>query len=164
MAKLHFHGQDDFSSPTAAVAGLVATISVGREEGRFFPDLPEGVSACPLRRGIVGLVSQPIAAPCDGDHFGVVQEPVEDRRGAGDVAHQLAPVLQRPVRGHNGRTRLVSATVSRVWCHRPYWPRGSPCAKPNALVAGQPGDKFTLDVSFLDGRRHLPIVKLRRAA
>ena len=25
---------------------------------------------------------------------------------------------------------------------RPRWPRGSPCAKPSTLVAGQPGDRF----------------------
>jgi putative transposase len=47
---------------------------------------------------------------------------------------------------------------------RPRWPRGSPCARPQALVAGQPGDRFTLEVRFHGGQRALPIVKLRRAA
>jgi putative transposase len=47
---------------------------------------------------------------------------------------------------------------------RPAWPRGSPCARPQALVAGQPGDHFSLDVEHHAGRRHLPIVTLRRAA
>ena len=44
------------------------------------------------------------------------------------------------------------------------WPRGSPCAKPQTLVAGQPGDQFTLQVDFHKGRKHLPIVTLKRAA
>ncbi len=47
---------------------------------------------------------------------------------------------------------------------RPRWPRSSPCAKPRTLVAGQPGDRFTLVVDFHKGKRHLPIVSLRRAA
>ncbi len=47
---------------------------------------------------------------------------------------------------------------------RERWPRPSPCAEPRTLIAGQPGDRCTLDVSFLDGRRHLPIVSLKRAA
>lgn len=47
---------------------------------------------------------------------------------------------------------------------RERWPRSSPCAKPRTLVAGQPGDQFTLQVDFRDGRKHLPIVSLKRAA
>ena len=44
------------------------------------------------------------------------------------------------------------------------WPRGSPCAKPQTLVAGKPGDRFTLQGDFHEGRRHLPIVTFKRAA
>ena len=44
------------------------------------------------------------------------------------------------------------------------WPHGSPCAKPQTLVAGKPGDQFTLHVDFHEGRRHLPVVTLKRAA
>ncbi len=45
---------------------------------------------------------------------------------------------------------------------RAHWPR--PCARPRTLVAGEPGDRFTLNVEQFQGRRHLPIVTLRRAA
>jgi transposase InsO family protein len=45
---------------------------------------------------------------------------------------------------------------------RARWPRGSPCARPWALVRGSPGAKLTLDVSFYRGHKHLPIVTLRR--
>jgi len=44
------------------------------------------------------------------------------------------------------------------------WPRGSPCAKPWALVRGSPGAKLTLEVSFHNGKKHLPIVKVKHAA
>jgi putative transposase len=47
---------------------------------------------------------------------------------------------------------------------RKRWPRSAPCARPQTLVAGQPGDRFTLQVSFVDSRRHLPVVSLKRAA
>ena len=47
---------------------------------------------------------------------------------------------------------------------RQQWPRRSRCAKPRTLVAGQPGDRFSLEVGYHDGRRHLPVVSLRRAA
>jgi len=47
---------------------------------------------------------------------------------------------------------------------RERWPHGSPCAKPWALVRGRPGAKVMLEVSFHHGRKHLPIVTLKRAA
>jgi transposase InsO family protein len=46
---------------------------------------------------------------------------------------------------------------------RSRWPRGSPCAKPWALVRGSPSVKLTLEVSFHAGRKHLPVVTLKRA-
>jgi transposase InsO family protein len=47
---------------------------------------------------------------------------------------------------------------------RRLWPRGSPCATPQAMVRGRPGVRLNLDVDYVSGRRHLPIVQLRRAA
>ncbi len=47
---------------------------------------------------------------------------------------------------------------------RACWPRGSPCAKPSALIRGEAGARLELHVEFLGGRGHLPIVSLRRAA
>jgi hypothetical protein len=47
---------------------------------------------------------------------------------------------------------------------RKRWSRRSPCAGPQTLIAGQPGDRFTLEVDFPGGRRHLPIVAPKRAA
>lgn len=47
---------------------------------------------------------------------------------------------------------------------RSNWPRSSPCAKPQTLVAGKPGQGFEMTVDFHGKRRHLPIVRLKRAA
>ena len=46
---------------------------------------------------------------------------------------------------------------------RARWPRAAPCARPQTLVAGQPGDRFTITVGFRAGRRNLPVVSLQRA-
>ncbi len=44
------------------------------------------------------------------------------------------------------------------------WPRGSPCAAPQAKVRGRRGVKLELNVERLGGRKHLPVVSLQRAA
>jgi putative transposase len=47
---------------------------------------------------------------------------------------------------------------------RSRWPRGSPCAKPWGLVRGKVGAKLEMEVNFLHGRKHLPILSLKRVA
>jgi transposase InsO family protein len=47
---------------------------------------------------------------------------------------------------------------------RERWPRGAPCAGPNALVRGRPGVRVELEVSYASGRSHLPLVALRKTA
>jgi putative transposase len=47
---------------------------------------------------------------------------------------------------------------------RARWPRRSPCAGPNTLIRGRPGVQLELDVRFQRGRKHLPVVEVRRAA
>jgi hypothetical protein len=44
------------------------------------------------------------------------------------------------------------------------WPRGSPCAKPQVGIDGNPGDPVFIEIDCLEGRRHLPIIRVRRAA
>ncbi len=77
---------------------------------------------------------------------------------------------------HHPHMTLGGGTPNEVYFgHRPAnqcprleprkdWPCRSLCAKPGTLVAGQPGDRFSLDVGYHDGRLHLPIVSLKRAA
>jgi hypothetical protein len=47
---------------------------------------------------------------------------------------------------------------------RAHWPRGAPCANPRVPIRGCSGQPLDLDVEFHAGRKHLPIVTLRRAA
>ncbi len=55
-------------------------------------------------------------------------------------------------------------------CRRPRyeprtrWPRRSPCAALHALVRGRPGIAIELNVEHRGGRKHLPVVSLRRVA
>jgi hypothetical protein len=77
---------------------------------------------------------------------------------------------------HWAHTTLRGKTPNEVYHHRfpacrlpryeprPRWPRGSPCAAPHALVRGRPGARLELEVTYYRGRRHLPIITLRRAA
>jgi hypothetical protein len=44
------------------------------------------------------------------------------------------------------------------------WPRGSPCAAPQAPVRGHRGARLNCRVSYVQGRKHLSIVSLDRAA
>jgi putative transposase len=77
---------------------------------------------------------------------------------------------ERPHATLNGRTpeetyhRRFPAVRKPRYEPRARWPRGSPSAKPWALVRGKPGARLELHVEFLAGRKHLPIVSLRRAA
>jgi len=50
------------------------------------------------------------------------------------------------------------------WEPRSRWPRASPCASPQTLIKGTPGARLELAVTFEAGRKHLPVVTLRRVA
>lgn len=47
---------------------------------------------------------------------------------------------------------------------RARWPRNARCARPQAPVRGRPGVRLALDVRYLEGRTHLSVVSLTRAA
>ena len=78
--------------------------------------------------------------------------------------------------GHRPHEWLGSATPDEVYfdrdraCEAPrieprrHWPRGSPCAAPQAEVRGDVGRVVELKVSYLAHRMPLPIVELQRAA
>jgi len=77
---------------------------------------------------------------------------------------------QRPHESLGGQTPDEVYCRRFPACRRPRheprakWPRGSPCAGAWALVRGQPGARLQLDVEFQAGRKHLPVVRLRRVA
>lgn len=47
---------------------------------------------------------------------------------------------------------------------RKNWPTTGSCALPQTKIRGARGTKLTLVVGYLEGRRHLPVVELRKAA
>ena len=77
---------------------------------------------------------------------------------------------------HRPHSRLSGATPDEIYHRRRQairaprleprrrWPRRSPCASPRTLIRGQPGVRLDLQVRYLAGRRHLPIITLKRAA
>ena len=56
------------------------------------------------------------------------------------------------------------ATTRRRFEPRRRWPHDAPCAGPRVSVRGRCGTRIELDVRFASGRRHLPVVRLTRAA
>jgi hypothetical protein len=60
--------------------------------------------------------------------------------------------------------RLAPACERSRLEFRPRWPADAPCAAPWAPIDPGGRDVVRLEVSFLGGRRHLPIILLRRAA
>jgi len=60
--------------------------------------------------------------------------------------------------------RIAPANKRPRWEPRKRWPPDANCAGPKANVRGEPGVRLQLVVTYLDSQRHLPIVKLRRAA
>jgi transposase InsO family protein len=47
---------------------------------------------------------------------------------------------------------------------RTNWPINGPCASPQTAIRGKRGTKLALAVGYVEGRRHLPMVELRKAA
>ncbi len=55
------------------------------------------------------LVLEPVTSAGDGDGLGVVQEAVQDGRGAGHIAQELAPFFDGSVAGHDRRAVFITA-------------------------------------------------------
>jgi hypothetical protein len=91
------------------------------------------------------------------------------------IEHELAlwrgwHDANRPHEALGARTPDEVYFASRPACRAPRfeprsrWPRRSPCAAPHTLIRGLPGTEVALEVRFVAGRQHLPVVMLRRAA
>ncbi len=60
--------------------------------------------------------------------------------------------------------RLGSPSLQPRFEPRADWPKRSPCAAPRSRIEGSRGARLDLQVDYLAGRRHLPIVTLKRVA
>jgi len=76
----------------------------------------------------------------------------------------------RPHQALDGRTPnetyfgRPAANESPRFEPRPHWPKGSPCASPQAPPVNDPGARLRLVVSHLGGRKHLPTIQLKQVA
>ncbi len=70
--------------------------------------------------------------------------------------HENSPGIPLP----RGWPRRVKSAMLNVIALAQY----AAAYRPSALIAGQLGDRVEIEVGFHDGRRHPPIVSLRRAA
>jgi hypothetical protein len=76
----------------------------------------------------------------------------------------------RPHSGLQGRTPdelyhdMRPANLRPRFEPRSSWPRGSPCASPQVSIIEKPGSKLVLKIGFYEGRKHLPVIELKRAA
>jgi putative transposase len=95
--------------------------------------------------------------------------------GLGSMRRELSLYVvwfneHRPHQALDGRTPnevyagLAPANATLRFEPRSSWPAEGSCASPHAEIRGPRGGKLTLVVGYLEGRKHLPIVELRRAA
>ncbi len=78
--------------------------------------------------------------------------------------------------GHRPHSTLEARTPDEVYFDLPpacrvarfeprrRWPRDLRCAGPQAPVRGRRGERLDLNATYLVGRRHLPIVELKKSA
>jgi transposase InsO family protein len=76
----------------------------------------------------------------------------------------------RPSQVLGGRTPrevyagLLPANAAPRFETRGSWPIAGPCASPQTAIRGERGVRLSFVVSYVEGRRHLPVVELRKAA
>ena len=70
--------------------------------------------------------------------------------------------LPTSLHGHRSKSYLCCAQVYGTSRQVATW--GPVSRRPHALIRGSPGAKLSLEVTFHSGRKHLPIVKVNRAA
>jgi transposase InsO family protein len=76
----------------------------------------------------------------------------------------------RPSQALGGRTPAevyqgsTPANIQLRYEPRKRWPTKSPCAQPRAKIKGRRGVRLELHVGYFEGRKHLPVVELRKAA
>jgi hypothetical protein len=76
----------------------------------------------------------------------------------------------RPSQALGGRTPrevyagLRSANTASRFETRGYWPITGRCASPQTAIRGERGVRLSLVVGYVEGRKYLPVVELRKAA
>lgn len=88
-------------------SGRKVSSSSGRKMSMFrFPSLPHlrQQRKARLDRGVLDAITRALQR----DHIGVVNDPIDHRRGDGGLTEHLAPPLERQIRGQDDRGLLVA--------------------------------------------------------
>ncbi len=176
--------------PTAvAMADFLAGMirAAGEKPRHLITDRGKQFTARAFRRGCRRAgVRQRVGAIGKHGSIALVERCIRTLKEEG-VRRWLAPVRWRTVgrelslfadwySGQCPHAGLAGATPDEIYFgrrpahHRPRSeprarrPRDARCTRPQASVRGRPGVNLGLDVGFLAGRAHLPIVTLTRAA
>ena len=59
---------------------------------------------------------------------------------------------------------LIPRNANPRYEPRPKWPLESHCAAPQTRIKGKRGGRLNLVIGYLEGRKHLPVIELRKAA
>jgi putative transposase len=176
--------------PTAkAVSAFLASMirAAGQSPRHLITDRGREFAAKSFRRGCRRAgIRQRFGAIGKHGSIALVERCIRTLKGEG-VRRWLAPIRWRSVgrelslvadwyNGQRPHAGLAGATPDEIYFgrrpahHRPRfeprarWPRDARCARPQAPVRGRPGVRLALEVRYLEGRAHLPVVSLTRAA
>jgi len=180
-----FRGRPSAVTMSAFLANMIR--AAGQSPRHLITDRGREFTARSFRRGCRRAgIRQRFGATGKHGTIALVERCIRTLKEEG-VRRWLVPIRWRPVgrelvlfvdwyneqRPHAG---LAGATPDEIYLgHMPAhrrprfeprarWPRNARCARPQAPVRGRPGVRLALDVRYLEGRTHLPVVSLTRAA
>jgi transposase InsO family protein len=180
-----FRGRPTAKAMSAFLAGMIR--AAGQAPRHLITDRGKQFTARSFRRGCCRAgIRQRFGAIGKHGSIALVERCIRTLKDEG-VRRWLAPIRWRSVgrelslvadwyNGHRPHAGLAGATPDEIYFgrlpahHRPRfeprarWPRSSRCARPQAPVRGRPGVRLALEVRYLEGRAHLPVVSLTRAA
>ena len=180
-----FRGRPSAAAISTFLVGMIR--AAGRGPRHLITDRGKQFTARAFRRGCRRAgVRQRFGAIGKHGSIALVERCIRTLKEEG-VRRWLAPIRWRTVErelslfadwynGQRPHAGLAGATpdeihFGRLPAHRrprleprPRWPRDAACARPQAPVRGRPGVRLTLDVRDPEGRAHLPVVALTRAA
>jgi transposase InsO family protein len=185
MGFREFRARPTAKAMSAFLAGMIR--AAGHAPRHLITDRGREFTAKSFRRGCRRAgIRQRFGAIGKYDSIALIERCIRTLKDEG-VRRWLAPIRWRSVgpelslfaewfngqRPHGG---LAGATPDEIYFERrpahhrprfelrPRWPRDARCARPQAPVRGRPGVRLALEVRYLEGRAHLPVVLLTRAA
>ncbi len=180
-----FRGRPTAKAMSAFLAGMIR--AAGQAPRHLITDRGREFTARSFRRGCRrAAIRQRFGAIGKPGSIALVERCIRTLKDEG-VRRWLAPIRWRSVGrerslfvdwydGQRPHAGLAGATPDEIYFgrlpahHRPRfeprarWPRDARCARPQAPVRGRPGVRLALEVRYLQGRAHLPVVTLTRAA